>query len=129
MKKVLILIVAVVFLVAAVSSAAGLPKWAKQVATNGAHKLYSSTPGDQGNCSTFQITAYTGDVTFSLHNYTKGTRATSDDGWHRLTLLEARGDTTLTLAEGETAVFEFSNGYGPELYLISGGGQARVWAQ
>ena len=117
-----------IMLVASVSLGAGVPHWILNSAAAGRHKLYASAPGDQGPCEFFQITAGSANITISLHTYTKGTRATGDDGWVPIGMAAARGDTNLSVLAGETVQFTFDKGPGPEAYFISGG-SGRVLAE
>lgn len=125
MKKIL---AALLILALAIPASAGtIPKWVHNAATAGPHKLYATTPGDQGGCTYFQITAVGANITVSLHNYTRDTNKTSDDAWQRLEGVAA--DSVLTVYNGETVAFEFGkDDLKPEAYYTSGG-TARVWAK
>lgn len=127
MKKALALI-AIASILAASVAYANIPRWARNNAAAGKHKLYTTTPGDLGRISTLQVTAISTDVTISMHNYSKGTLSTSDDGWVRMDLTAARGDTNLTIFGGETVTFEFDGRYCPEAFYTTGG-NSRVWAR
>lgn len=123
MKKAVFFLAAAVAAVLAVAAmAAGIPQWVDNSCATGAHKFYTTDPGDQGTVTAVQVTAGAADISISFHNYT------SDLAWQRMRLAAAYGDTNLTVYSGETILFTFDRAFAPDAFFTSGG-TSRVWAE